>query len=701
MSPVIQVGHLPTMTADHRNQKLESQLRQTGVWHAALVIILAVAVLFSWQFDWRMVKRPLARFVSMNPLTAVFFILTSGLYLVQNYLAERRYVRYLVIFITVAVMVPSALRLCEIFWGLEFKVDQVLFASKLADEIVNNVPNRMAPNTAVCFLLLAPALAAMNRNGRVAYLVVQITCTLLLAISMLSLLGYLYQVPEFYGPLVNYTPMAIHTALCFFVLALSVLYATPDKGLIGVFTTRLAGSNSALLLIPAIILVPVAFGYLRLRGRWGEGYPIEFGVAVIILLIIVTLFALAWLNARALNRQHALMLESEAQLELLNKQLETKVQEKASAILRTESRLQHILDSMLEGIQIIDRNWVYLYANAAVARQARMPVDRLIGKRILDIFPGVEKTELFSTLMHTMQQREPQHLETPFEHPDGRVGWYEMSIQPIPEGIFILTVDITDRHMARQALVDANERLEARVAERTAQLKDINAELEAFSYSVSHDLKGPLHTLDGYAAMLEQMTGESLAPEAKEVLSSVRGQVKRMERLIKDLLDLAKLGAQAIRPENVDMRSLVTDIIADLRSRAATHAAINIQDLHRATADKELLRQVFYNLLANAFKYSARAERPHIEVFSEQNDRETIFHVRDNGIGYDMAFADKLFSPFQRLHKASDFEGSGIGLAIVQRIVHKHGGRVWAVSSPGQGATFSFSLPFSVQTSAA
>lgn len=686
---------------DHRNRRLEAQLVEAGKWHSILVIALAIAVLFSWQLDWRFVKQPIAKFVSMNPLTAVFFILSGFIYLLQLRAPEKRFVQPLVLFLTFVIVVPSALRLAEIFWGFEFKVDQILFASKLADEVVNNIPNRVAPNTATCFVLLAPAMALLNKKSRAAAYAAQVGGTAVLAISVLSLLGYLYQVPEFYGPLVKYTPMAIHTALCFFVMALSVLYATPERGFVGVFTKRLAGSKSALLLIPAIFVVPVVFGYLRLRGRWGEEYPVEFGVAVLILLIMVVLFSLAWLNARVLNKQHALLLASEAKLELLNKQLESKVQEKASAILRTESRLKHILDSMLEGIQIIDRNWVYLYVNEAVSKQAQKPVSELLGKRVLDLYPGVEKTDLFSTLMHTMQQREPRHLETPFEHADGRVDWYEMSIQPIPEGIFILTVDITERHHAREALVEANEQLEIKVAERTAQLKNINTELEAFSYSVSHDLKGPLHTLEGYAAMLEKMAGSSLTPQALEILISMRAQVKRMERLIQDLLDLAKLGTQAIRAEQVDMRALVGDVVAEASHRAFTTASVNVQELHHVTADKELLRQVFYNLISNALKYSSRSERPHVEIYSEQNERETTYHVRDNGVGYDMALADKLFSPFQRLHKASDFEGSGIGLAIVQRIVHKHGGRVWATSSPGNGATFSISIPRALQVSAA
>jgi PAS domain S-box-containing protein len=524
---------------------------------------------------------------------------------------------------------------------------------------------------------------------------VQIGGLLVLAISLLSLLGYLYQVREFYGPLVNYTPMAVHTAFAFLVMSLSVLCAAPDRGFVGVFTTRLAGSNSALILLPAIIVVPTVFGYLRLRGHWGKVYPTEFGVALLILLIMAILFALAWLNARALNRQHLLLLDSERQLSLLNKQLESKVEEKTSAILRTEGRLRHILDSMLEGIQIIDRQWVYLYVNAAVAAQAQKPIEQLMGQRILDLYPGLEKTELFTTLMHTMQQRKPQHLETPFEHPDGRVSWYDMSIQPIPEGIFILTVDVTERHLARQSLQQANQRLELAVAARSAQLSELNGELEAFSYSVSHDLKAPLHRLEGYATLLQEIAEDTLPLQAKDIICAMDLQVRRMGNLIQALLNLAKFGTQALRPETIVVNALVNDIVSDIQQQARKTATIAIQDLAVGTADIELLRQVFHNLISNALKYSAGGKKPRIEIFSETNDHEIIYHIKDNGVGYDMAYADKLFAPFQRLHKASEYEGTGIGLAIVQRIVHRHGGKVWATSAPGQGATFSFSLPVS------
>ncbi len=681
------------MITDHRNRRVEALLLQAGKWHAVLVIVLAIAVLLSWQFDWRFLKQPIDRFVSMNPLTAVFFVVSALSYLAQLPSRGMSIVRSAVFMAMGLMGVLAALRLAEVFWGIGTSVDNLLFAQKLENETVNSIPNRMAPNTALCFLLLAPGLSALRLRGRIAIVCAQISATPVLLISILSLLGYLYQVPEFYGPLVNYTPMAIHTALAFFFTALAILYAMPDRGLVGVFTTRLAGSRSAMILIPAILLVPTVLGYLRLRGHWGRIYPVEFGVAVLMLAIMVILFTLAWINARALNRQHAMLLESEQQLSLLNKQLEIRVEQKTTSILRTEGRLQHILDTMLEGVQIIDRNWLYLYVNEATAKQAQKPTNWLLGRRVLDLYPGFEKTDLFGRFMHTMQHKEPQHLETAFHHPDGRIGWYEMTIQPIPEGIFILSVDVTERHRVEQALHEANEGLEKQVAARTAQLTELNTELEAFSYSVSHDLRAPLHTIKGYAAMLADLAAKNLTPEQQELVRVIDVQAGQMETLIKSLLDLAKYGSQAIQPRAVNVQNLVAEICSDLVDKSETAIEWVVHNLPEVVADPELLQRALTNLLANAVKYTAREDKPRIEISSETLGNEIIFHIQDNGVGYDMAYADRLFGPFQRLHQSGEFEGSGIGLAIVQRIVHRHGGRVWASAEPGKGATFSFSLP--------
>lgn len=236
-----------------------------------------------------------------------------------------------------------------------------------------------------------------------------------------------------------------------------------------------------------------------------------------------------------------------------------------------------------------------------------------------------------------------------------------------------------------------SEELEARVRERTAELELANRELDAFSSSVSHDLRAPLRAMDGYARMLEEDNAAQLDAEGRQRLQVIRDGSRQMGRLIDDLLAFSRLGRQALNKAPVDMDALVADSLAGLGDLG--HARISITPLPPAPADRALLKQVWANLLSNAVKYSAKREAPEIAVSGSRDGGEIVYAVRDNGAGFDMRYANRLFVVFQRLHHPSDFPGTGVGLANVQRIVVRHGGRVWAEGEPGRGATFYFSLP--------
>jgi signal transduction histidine kinase len=233
--------------------------------------------------------------------------------------------------------------------------------------------------------------------------------------------------------------------------------------------------------------------------------------------------------------------------------------------------------------------------------------------------------------------------------------------------------------------------LEARVRERTEALQAANKELESFSYSVSHDLRSPLRAVDGYAQMLQEDYGSRLDEEGRRLLAVVRDSSLRMGRLIDDLLAFSRLGRQEPAKRPIDMTSLAREVIDELPGSRA--AAIELPALPPAHADRALLKQVWANLVSNALKYSGKRPGPRIEIGGEQNGTENVYWVRDNGVGFDMKYAGKLFGVFQRLHRQDEFDGTGVGLAIVQRVVARHGGRVWAEGKPGDGACFHFSLP--------
>ena len=253
--------------------------------------------------------------------------------------------------------------------------------------------------------------------------------------------------------------------------------------------------------------------------------------------------------------------------------------------------------------------------------------------------------------------------------------------------------NVREREKAQESLTLYRDHLEELVEDRTAALQVANRELEAFSYSVSHDLRSPLRSLDGFSQALIEDYGEVLGDDGRDHLNRIRTASQRMARLIDDMLLLSRLTRSEMRRDDVDVSGLAKDVVGDLREGDPDRDVdVEIEAGLVASADQRLLRVVLQNLVGNAWKFTSRQDHATIEV-ARANGDPAAFVVRDDGVGFDMAYADKLFGAFQRLHSAGEFEGTGIGLATVQRIVHRHGGRVWAESEPGSGASFYFTLP--------
>jgi PAS domain S-box-containing protein len=263
-----------------------------------------------------------------------------------------------------------------------------------------------------------------------------------------------------------------------------------------------------------------------------------------------------------------------------------------------------------------------------------------------------------------------------------------------PKAILEVNNDITERRRAEQEVLRLNQELEQRVADRTAELRAANKELEAFSYSVSHDLRAPLRHINGFSQALLEDYGEVLDETASGYLNEVRSASQEMAQLIDDVLQLARVTRSQLNRESVDLSEVAKEIVATLRTQdSARDARIVIEEGLVAACDKRLLRIVLTNLLDNAWKFTSKREITEITFRGSAQNGELVYSIQDNGAGYDIAFADKLYGVFQRLHRADEFEGTGIGLATVQRVIHRHGGRVWAEGRLNEGATFYFSLP--------
>lgn len=364
-------------------------------------------------------------------------------------------------------------------------------------------------------------------------------------------------------------------------------------------------------------------------------------------------------------------------------------------IRNAEMRYRTTLDHMLESCQIIGFDWRYLYLNDVAAKQGRRLKEELLGRTMMEIYPGIENTQMFAMIRRCMQERIPHRMENEFTFPDGTKGWFDLNMEPVPEGTFILSVDVTKEKLQAEQLAKHREHLEELVSERTAQLEATNKELEAFSYSVSHDLRAPLRHIDGYVDLLQKHAVSSLGDKSRHYLKTISESAKHMGRLIDDLLAFSHINRTEMRTTTVDLERMVKEVVNGLLPDTNGNRNIDwhIDKLPVVQGDASLLRLVFTNLISNAVKYTSTRKEALIEIDCTAHEHENVFFVRDNGVGFDMQYVDKLFGVFQRLHRSEDFEGVGIGLANVRRIIHRHGGKTWAEGAPERGATFYFSLP--------
>ncbi len=342
--------------------------------------------------------------------------------------------------------------------------------------------------------------------------------------------------------------------------------------------------------------------------------------------------------------------------------------------------------------RIVIANQRFLEFNAPVAEYAapgHFFEEHLRAGMALGLFPTAAGREE-AWLADRMAQRRNPTGAVERRRQDGR--WLLVDDQRLPDGgIISYGIEITERKRADEALRNMNAELERRVDERTELLKKANRELEAFSYSVSHDLRAPLRAVSGFAGILLEEEAARLSEEGRRYLATIDANAQRMGRLIDGLLSLGKLSRHELAKQRVDMGMLALAVWDELDG-PRRGARLEVGALPPALGDAVLVRQVLHNLLGNALKYSSRTPGPRVEVGADAGAAPVVYWVRDNGAGFDMTYSDKLFKAFERLHADYEFEGTGIGLALTQMIVHRHGGSILAEGAPGKGATFRFTL---------
>jgi len=356
-----------------------------------------------------------------------------------------------------------------------------------------------------------------------------------------------------------------------------------------------------------------------------------------------------------------------------------------------EAQLITTLESITDGFCLIDMDWTFTFLNGQAERMLKRRREDVLGKTLWHEFPETVGTRIEHECRLAIQTQRTSRVDA-FYLP--LKSWFDFHIYPTQTGLAVYFQDVTERRQQQQEILSLNTQLEERVLLRTFELEMANRELESFAYSVSHDLRSPLNTLHAFSQLVVKIDGDRVSAKGRHYLERIGVSAKHMGDLIEGLLTLAQVSRKQIHPEAVDLSAIARRIANDHCEREPERQTQwLIQDGLRAQGDAPLLSLLLKNLLDNAWKFTSREPLARIEVGSEPGaDGNTVFYIRDNGAGFDMAYASKLFGTFERLHSPQEFSGSGIGLATVKRVVDRHAGRVWAQSLPNHGAGFFFTL---------
>jgi PAS domain S-box-containing protein len=368
------------------------------------------------------------------------------------------------------------------------------------------------------------------------------------------------------------------------------------------------------------------------------------------------------------------------------------------ALRKSERDLRRYMESAPAAIATFDREMRYLAVSRRFCEIHGLNSADVVGRSHYEIFPEIPEgcRAAHRRCMEGVLEKNPGE---PFRRADGREQWVRWETQPWQEadgsvgGMVLFSEDITEQKRAEQEILRLNASLEQRVRERTEQLEAANKEMAAFAYSVSHDLRAPLRGIDGWSAALLEDCGEQLDARAREYLERVRAETRRLGTLIDEMLRLSQVTRAEMGREPVDLTRLATAIAGRLHETAPKREMeFVVESGLRVSGDAQLLEIALTNLLDNAVKFTGPRPHARIEFGRQDGHSEDVFYVRDNGVGFDMAYAGGLFGAFQRLHKASEFPGTGIGLATAQRVIRRHGGRMWAEGEVEKGATFYFTM---------
>ena len=698
---------------------------------AVLCMAVGITAMIAWWLSKPLFDSLLPGLGTMKPNTALCF-LVGGLSLAGLLAQSRRAADGAINRLLIRIQPAAALLLLLIAGStlISYVLQMPIGIDKLLvrDDLPNPMtvfPWRMSPISAISFSLLAIAMLPWPARLTRLWLAMELIVLLTLVSAFIMVLGYAYQAASLYS-LPGFSVVALHTAIGLLLLTKAVLTVHPRFLLAGqIMAPDQAGAEMRRLL-PAAVVLPCIVGWLLLQGQRRGWYGPEIGLAVFTAANMLVFSSLVWWNARVVRRSEATLLAHLRRVQA--------VAEMDRAILGMRStreiagkaldHLRRMIPCACASLVVFDRNsgahrllaagacgetnFVARAHSIAGYEQALRDVGNGQSIVIGDLISLRSESELFVELRKAgavsyaaLPLRGEQHLLGMLELSDSRPNCFTKEHLDAAHTIADQLAIALQQALLREDIDRHTASLERRVQERTRELQVMNQELtfanrdlEEFTASAAHDLRAPLNAMAGHCGILRDFIQHQTDEDARHRMERIDASVRRMNDVIDGMLGLAQLTKIELARRAVDLNLVAAEVVQELQQQYPSHRVHYRMDCGPAIcADPRLIRSLLVNLLGNAWKYTTHTERPSVELARVEDESGPAFVVRDNGVGFDMNFAQHLFEPFRRMHTMSEFPGVGIGLATSARIVQRYGGKIWAESTIGQGTAFHFTLP--------